>query len=297
MQLTDAEFKTKLLNKHGDKIVAKEAYKGMRKTINFHCNECGFEWESTPLAVLRAKRCPQCTSQWRKTARLQTKDEMQAKINHIWQSDEYILHDDYTKSTDPVTITHKTCGRTYIGYANNLVSHHGCLACAGQQSESQGEQIIYNILKQNDIEFEYQKKLEINEHLHFFDFYIPSKKLWVEYDGQQHTDKNHSWYSPDRKERDLEKNKFVAEKEETLLRIPYTHNNVHEIIKDIELVSQLQLKLTFNKNDKLTKPIHDKLTILSFYNTHTIQETMAKFKISRATLYRYRQRYSTIKTA
>lgn len=295
MQLSDDEFKNKLTKKHGNKIVSKEAYKGMRKTIKFHCNECGFDWETTPLLALKAKRCPQCTSNWRKTARLQTKEQMQTKINKIWQSDEYELHDDYTKSTNPVTITHKTCGRTYVGYANNLIRHHGCITCAEQQSESQGEQIIYNLLKQNDIKFEYQKKVIINEHLHFFDFYLPNQKLWIEYDGQQHNDKNHSWYSPERKERDIEKNEYTNKKHETLLRIPYTHTSLNDIIIDIETASNLKIK--FNKNEKLTKPIHDKLAIVSFKKNHSIQETMAKFKISRATLYRYRQRYDTIKTA
>lgn len=295
MQLTNEDFKNKLIAKHGNKIIAKEAYNGMRNIIKFHCNDCGFDWETSPLLALKAKRCPQCTSNWRKTARLQTKEQMQTKINKIWQSDEYELHDDYTKSTNPVTITHNVCGRTYVGYANNLVRHHGCIACAEQQSESQGEQIIYNLLKQNNILFEYQKKVEINNHLHFFDFYIPTQNLWIEYDGQQHNDKNHSWYSPDRKERDLEKNQFVSAKKENLLRIPYTHENIHDIINDINAVSQL--KLTFDANDKLTKPIHDKFAIVMFQKTHTLKETMAEFKISRATLYRYRQRYSTTKTA
>lgn len=295
MLLTDDEFKIKLQNKHGHTIVNTEAYRGMRKTIKFHCNDCGLDWESTPLLVLKAKNCPQCTSTWRKQARLQTKDEMQAKINAIWHSDEYELHDDYTKSSDPVTITHKTCGRTYKGYANNLIRHHGCVVCAEQQSESQGEQIIYNLLKQNNIAFEYQKKLEINDHLHYFDFYIPEQKLWIEYDGEQHNDKSHCWYSSDRKNRDLEKNEYVQSQNETLLRIPYTHKSVNKIISDIEKHSDL--KLQFNVNDKLTKPIHDKLAIVKFKETHSIQETIEHFKISRATLYRYRQRYTTQKTA
>lgn len=54
MQLTNEDFKNKLIAKHGNKIIAKEAYNGMRNIIKFHCNDCGFDWETSPLLALKA---------------------------------------------------------------------------------------------------------------------------------------------------------------------------------------------------------------------------------------------------
>ena len=38
-----------------------EEYKNNRSKLRFKCNECGYEWVTTPQTVLRGRGCPKCS--------------------------------------------------------------------------------------------------------------------------------------------------------------------------------------------------------------------------------------------
>lgn len=72
---------------------------------------------------------------------------------------------------------------------------------------------------------------------HYFDFWIPSKRVMIEFDGMQHFtaknifDKGDSDLFEARKEKDNEKNRFCKLHDIKLIRIPYNHKKtVRELI-------------------------------------------------------------------
>lgn len=97
---------------------------------------------------------------------------------------------------------------------------------------SKGEIKIENILKENNIDFikEYTDTLvftDTNKKARF-DFYIPSKKLIIEYDGVQHYKNGTGIFDnvekfKKTKEHDKIKNQWCKDNNIKLIRIPYTH--------------------------------------------------------------------------
>lgn len=120
------------------------------------------------------------------------------------------------------------CGiiRNVVGanLVNHLSQSCGCLKM------SHGELKIYNLLKENNIDFfqEYHPNdSDIFQNARY-DFYIPSQNLLIEYDGKQHFQiKGSGWDEPFEKikERDFLKNKWALKNNFNLIRIPYTHYN------------------------------------------------------------------------
>lgn len=98
--------------------------------------------------------------------------------------------------------------------------------------KSRGEQKIYKLLKDNDIDFVQQKSFKNcffpdTKYLAKFDFYVNNKYL-IEYDGEQHFfASNYGWNTEEKliktQQHDIYKNKWCKENNISLIRIPYTH--------------------------------------------------------------------------
>jgi len=109
----------------------------------------------------------------------------------------------------------------------------GCSTC----KESKGERTIRHILEENDITFEAQKSFNDckNKRQLPFDFYIPSKGLLIEYDGEQHY-RSVAHFGGDvkfleRKANDQIKTEYARMNGHTLLRIPYwDYDRISEIL-------------------------------------------------------------------
>ena len=125
------------------------------------------------------------------------------------------------------------CGNECDISSNLLLGNHthscGCL------TKSLGEIKIEELLKQNDIYYEKEKKFTscvspINDNYKLrFDFYINNSYL-IEYDGKQHYEaEGYGWDTKEKlKEtqiRDKLKNEWCKKNNIPLIRIPYTHLN------------------------------------------------------------------------
>ena len=87
----------------------------------------------------------------------------------------------------------RKCGIIYLGIPTELISDkntHGMNPCKCWKKYSVGVQKIINILTNNNIIFELEKKfascLSPSNHPLSFDFYLPSENILIEYDGEQH---------------------------------------------------------------------------------------------------------------
>ena len=120
------------------------------------------------------------------------------------------------------------CGNTTIVAGNHLTC--GNIKSCGCTRESHGELKIKEILENNNINFEQQKKFENCKDIRVlpFDFYIDNKYL-IEFDGEQHFKpvehfKGEEGYKI-RQEHDEIKNQYCKDNNIPLIRIPYTHLN------------------------------------------------------------------------
>ena len=119
------------------------------------------------------------------------------------------------------------CGNEKDIVLSNLIS--GNTTSCGCLKISKGEYAISKILQEHNIDFiqEYTPK-----NLPFkgrFDFYIPTEKYFIEFDGQQHFE-NIKFFGGEkdfnkRIERDKIKNQWCKDNNIPLIRIPYTHYN------------------------------------------------------------------------
>ena len=104
--------------------------------------------------------------------------------------------------------------------------------------QSHGEGKILQILQENNINFERQKKFKdclnpLTNNSLFFDFYLPDYNLLIEYDGEQHFYSNNRGWNNEKnlnetRFRDEVKNKWCLSNNIKLIRIPYTeYNNIN----------------------------------------------------------------------
>ena len=120
------------------------------------------------------------------------------------------------------------CGNETIVNSRDLKSGNtkscGCL-------KSNGEYKISQLLRENDINFSQQYRINYNNSYYLFDFVIYNNQneiqYFIEYDGFLHYEyKNNGWNTKENFEKihshDLIKNKYCKENGIPLIRIPYT---------------------------------------------------------------------------
>jgi len=118
---------------------------------------------------------------------------------------------------------------------NNHLYGSGCPKC----NESKGERKIRQYLEENNIEYIYQYKIIYKNKNYYFDFFIPDKKIGIEYDGEFHylNLKRMERFIDEiliQQKRDKYKNQYCLENNIKLLRIPYwKFNNIKDILKNI----------------------------------------------------------------
>ena len=128
----------------------------------------------------------------------------------------------------------------FLQMAQHHLKNHGCPKC----KSSKGELKIIDYLDEKNIKYKFQKIHKFMGTILKFDFYIPDKKLYIEYDGNQHFIE--SDYFEDTltivRNRDILKNAYVCHQNLKLLRISY--KNFNNITKLLDIY--LQKKLTNN---------------------------------------------------
>lgn len=141
---------------------------------------------------------------------------------------------DYKKNSVKVIITCLLHG-DFTQTPQCHLKGHGCPLC----NESHGEREISKFLNKNNINFDRQKKFDEcrNERPLPFDFYIPSMRTLIEFDGEQHF-RPKEFYGGDlafekRKKYDQIKNHFCETHYYNLIRIRWDQiDNIWDILWD-----------------------------------------------------------------
>lgn len=152
---------------------------------------------------------------------------------------------------------------------------------------SKAEGRIASILLYNQIPFisQYYAKGEKFEHL--FDFFIPDKKIMIEYDGLQHFKEIKFWGGKkgflDRIKRDKEKNDWCITNGIALFRINYEKETVNEIFKTLK---NIEPSLVKPPDGYSAKNLITEKNIAFFYNNHTLKETKNFYGIADVTVFK-----------
>lgn len=221
-------FKRRLKYEHDGNIVSLENYKMSKIRIKFKCLKCNKTYKSEPRNVLR-NGCHSCAN--RKDYKEYNK---QLKETHFG---EIIALNRYKTIRDKILVKHK-CGYKWKAVPSDLIGKkaHGCPLCA----KSWGNKKIYHFLEKNKITFETEKRFSSCKYKipMPFDFYIPKKKILIEYDGEQHFIAIDFWGGKkgldERILKDKIKDEWAKKNRIKLFRIKYDENIVQKMSKIIK---------------------------------------------------------------
>lgn len=227
-----------IANKNNPSVEFLEVPTYSNQKVLCRCKTCGHEWNAYATRIMNTSvGCPNCSGVLKKTHE-QFIEEMRLANKDI------DILSNYNGNKKNVLCKCKICWTTWEATPNALLRKGlgtGCPEC----KSSKGELAIKKFLKSNDIDYEYQKCFaDCRDKLCLpFDFYIKSKNLIIEYDGQQHFypvkfDGKKDTKSLKHFERtmrhDKMKNDYCAEHNINLIRIPYTEfNNIEAILTNI----------------------------------------------------------------
>lgn len=224
IDLTGQRFTRLLVLEYADKE-HQVYYNGKHKnTWKCQC-DCGNICYVTT-ECLRRGDTPSCGCITKENQRAKLKDLSGQRFGHL-----LVLKWLGTINNNSKYLVRCDCGKEYEIYAQNLTQ--GCTTSCGCTKESHGEIKIREILSQNNIIFENQKKFnDLKGDKNFplkYDFYLPNYNCLIEYDGEQHFKAIENWGGEEgyiqRKHYDEIKNNYAKNNNYILIRIPYTHYN------------------------------------------------------------------------
>ena len=136
----------------------------------------------------------------------------------------------YCGMHNKILIQH-SCGFIWKITPSNLKLGKGCPKC--NKKVSKGEQKIIEWLNDNNIEYETQKKITIDNHHLTIDFYLPKYNLYIEYNGEQHYKKVNFFGGEEKFKKQLFNDNLKRKVlKSSLLEIPYTYfENLEKVLE------------------------------------------------------------------
>jgi hypothetical protein len=147
---------------------------------------CDTIFKASPNNFLsKNSRCPKCAVALKAKKLRKTIDQIKQDI-YQKVGDEYeLLSGDYINISKKVLIKHNKCGNILeVSIANFIYGGTRC-DC---ETQSRGEKIIEEYLKNNNINYIYQHRFDDCKNIKclLFDFYLPDKNMVIEFQGRQH---------------------------------------------------------------------------------------------------------------
>lgn len=218
------KFEKQVFDLVGNEYTVIGKYKNYHSKVKMRHNKCGYEYDvKAGNFTSLGRRCPKCSG-------LIKKDEnyVQERLDEIIPN-EYTVVGEYKNNVTPIEIKHNYCGNKFCASLKNIQNgKFGCKHC----KMSSGELLISNILKENNIEYEFQyknKKCKDKNVLPFdFGIILNNKIFIIEYDGRQHfmpifgrNDEEREKEFKNTIKHDQIKNQFCKDNNINLLRIKY----------------------------------------------------------------------------
>ena len=194
----------------------------------------------TPNDHLDNHKCPQCAAVSRTKFHTKTNEQFLEEVKEMY-GDKYDYSSVvYKNALTKVDIKCRLHG-SFMMRPNDHLNHHACPQCNIEKKVSRGELRISNFLRKHKIKFILQKTFDDCKYKRKlkFDFYLPSKNMLIEYDGQQHfTCGDFQKFTINKKQlsdnkiRDAIKTNYAATRGIRLIRIKYTELTQSEKIME-----------------------------------------------------------------
>jgi hypothetical protein len=235
--ICDCKIIKPLLNKQSVKYIDKflillenkklrliDNYLGYKTLHCFECLNCKEIIVEKPINISKRKvGCLSCSNYHLSHSKYQTllPNDIELVKNQLYiNCDTNLYHKcktcDYIWATRPRVIIYSKCG---------------CPNC----SSSKGERQIKNWLDIKGIEYIKEFQQKIGNSTYRFDFYLPKKELFIEFNGIQHYEPREFFGGEDQfevvKRNDLLKDNWVFENKKELLKISY-EQNVEKILEE-----------------------------------------------------------------
>ena len=199
---------------------SKTNYINSQTKVCILCHEHG-NFYQTPNAHLNGKGCAKCYSK--------TLNDFIQKANLIHNNFYNYSKSEYKNSKTILCIICPNHGEFWQQPNNHLIGK-GCPKC----QRSKGEEVIENWLKENNIQYETQKRFKDCKNIKPlpFDFFLPNHNICIEFDGEQHFKPSYFGGKESGIEKynrtkisDNIKNKYCQIYNISLIRIPYYNLN------------------------------------------------------------------------
>jgi very-short-patch-repair endonuclease len=230
---------------HGDRYdYSLVNYRGCSSRVTIICPTHG-PFRMTPTKHLAGRGCRTCAFERIGRERRMTFWEFVDRVAQVHgrRRYEYELQD-FVNAHSKIPIRCPEHGVFRQSVAAHLKGH-GCPSCA----QSGGEQRVREALHALGVEFDEQVRFaECRDRRGLpFDFFVPSHRLLIEFDGRQHYDNSELWGGAEKltetQRHDRIKDQFAAEHGYRLVRIPYWDTeNIEDIILET-LTSSEQIGL------------------------------------------------------
>lgn len=198
-------------------------------------HECGYEWDALPQYLYKTGSCPKCGLEEQVEKRTLSSQEIQNKIiKNIGEG--YTVVGEYQNCDSPLEIQHE-CGFKWAPTLNNLLKSKGCPVC--KNTLSNPEFFIYNLLKNNEINFQYQYRIPECKNIRSlpFDFaiWINGKLYLIEYQGRQHFQPI-DFFGGEKRFEELQKNDNIKKQYCIENKIPLIYFNYNQQKDEIESI-------------------------------------------------------------
>lgn len=187
-RLTNEEFVSKAMLVHGKKYdYSLVDYKDTKTPVVIICRKHG-EFKQKPNYHLTGNGCQQCFEEKRGQSSLISYDEFVRRAKNV-HGDAYIYSPaDYRKTKEKIKIFCRKCGKHFSQTPHNHLAGQGCPHC----NISNGERMVELALTRMGLDFIPQHKIDYKDGVvikrggMYVDFYIPSRKTFIEFNGEQH---------------------------------------------------------------------------------------------------------------
>lgn len=239
-----------------------DEYKNYETKLRCKHKTCGYIYEVNPHHFFAGNRCPKCANNIKRTTS-SFNEELRAKFDGRYEN-----LSEYKNNISPIQVRCNKCMNTFKAYPVKILSGRECPFCCNRNN-SKGRQTIQDFLTKNNFDFiaEYDEldcKGQSGKTKLKFDFFIPSKKLIIEYDGEFHyINKYENQRFTEQQENDKIKDKFCKDNNINLLRIPYWYlSRITSILREV-----------FKRKDTIYIPIQESINQEINFSSTTIEST------------------------
>lgn len=210
--------------------------------IKCRCKICDHEWTVRPNSLLHGCGCPKCGKKRAAQKQSKTHEQFIIELHQINPDIEILGH--YKNNKTKIKCRCKKCGHEWSTKPDDLLKEHGCPKC----NISRGEKRIAQYLDNLGIDYIYnmcyfKDLVGTGGGLLRPDFIIPSLKIWIEYDGMQHSkpvnfrgamsEQQLHYRFKYTQQNDQIKNQYAKDNNWTLIRIPFTeYDNIEQILAE-----------------------------------------------------------------